>query len=154
MELQGSWWIEEPQLLGTCNPTPETLEQLRREGFTVIVSLLDESAQPPRYDPVGAAKLGFTRHNIPVADFQAPTLAQLEQFVALVQGLPRGTKTLVHCQGGIGRTGTFAAAYLAARGLTADAAIQRIREARPGAVETNGQKQAIRQFEKTLRFEK
>ena len=141
-----TWWIDKPFLKGSGNPANDDLEQLRQKGFAVLVSLLMEGEQPPRYDVGRAADLGFTRHNIPVKDFHAPTLDQLEQFVGLIDTLPPGAKTIVHCEGGIGRTGTFAAAYWVAKGLTASEAIARVRKARPHAVETPEQEAVLREF--------
>ncbi len=142
----GTWWIDEPRLLGSSNPTDRDLERLRRLGFTVLVSLLPEEAQPPRYDVRRAAGLGFARFNIPVEDFRPPTVDQLEAFVRLVDSLPPDAKTIVHCEAGVGRTGTFAAAYWVARGLTVPEAVARVRQARPGAVETREQEAVLRQF--------
>ncbi len=141
-----TWWIDEPDLQGCANPSEEELETLRRDGFGVLVSLLDEEEQSPRYDIVAAAASGWVRHAIPVKDFQAPTVEQLEQFVTLVSGLPPGTRTVVHCQGGSGRTGTFAAAYWCANGLSASDAIAHVRKARPHAVETSEQEAALEAF--------
>jgi hypothetical protein len=32
------WWIDEPAVLGSCNPSTEALEALRLEGFKVVVA--------------------------------------------------------------------------------------------------------------------
>jgi atypical dual specificity phosphatase len=140
-----TWWIDNPHLLGSSNPTLADLEQLRRDGFEVLISLLKEDEQSPRYDVARAAALGFRRHNIPVNDFCPPTVAQLEHFLSLI-GDTRGAKTIVHCEGGSGRTGTFAAAYWIAKGLKVSDAIARVREARRHAVETREQEAALRDF--------
>jgi protein-tyrosine phosphatase len=141
-----TWWIDNPQLIGSRNPTLADLEQLRRDGFGVLVSLLQEKKQSPRYDVGRATTLGFERHNIPVKDFCPPTVEQLDQFVGLVAGLPPGAKTVVHCEGGTGRTGTFATAYWIAKGLTVSDAIDHVRKARPHAVETSEQEAALNDF--------
>jgi len=140
------WWIDKPYLLGSSNPTDADLEQVRRDGFGVLVSLLREEEQAPRYDVARARVLGLVRHNIPVKDFGAPSVDQLEQFVKLVADLPPGAKVIVHCEGGTGRTGTFAAAHWVAKGATASEAIARIRKARPHAVETPEQEAALKDF--------
>jgi hypothetical protein len=44
------WWIDEPLLRGSGNPSDEDLAQLRGRGFTVGISLLEEGKQPPCYD--------------------------------------------------------------------------------------------------------
>src|SRR5262245_63348281 len=102
---------------------------MRRDGFAVIVSLLCEKEQAPLYDIARAGSLGYVRHNIPMRDFSPPTVGQLEQFVKLVEESPAGTKMIVHCEGGTGRTGTFAAAYWITKGKTASEAITHVRKA-------------------------
>jgi hypothetical protein len=56
-----TWWIDNPHLLGSRNPTTADLEQLRRDGFTVLVSLLKEDEQSPRYGPDRSAALEASR---------------------------------------------------------------------------------------------
>jgi len=141
-----TWWIDEPDILGSKNPTGADLEQLRGQGFALLVSLLREDEQPPRYDITRATTLGFARYNIPVKDFHPPTVDQLEQFVKLLSGLPSGAKAIVHCEGGTGRTGTFAAAYWVAKGMTVSDAIANVRKARRHAVETPAQEAILRIF--------
>ncbi len=146
----GNWWIDEPFVLGSSNPNDADLESLYSDGFRLVVCLLDEQEQSPRYDPVRAVRFGYTRQNIPVRDFHAPSVVQLKQFVDLVRSVGANSKVVVHCEGGTGRTGTMAAAYWIAKGLSASQAIEKIREIRPGAVETDDQKAVLKQFEMTV----
>jgi protein-tyrosine phosphatase len=132
--------------MGSRNPTVADLEQLRADGFSVLISLLREDDQAPRYDVARATALGFVRHNIPVKDFHPPTVDQLRRFVTLIRELPQGAKTVVHCEGGTGRTGTFAAAYWVAKGMTAADAVAHVRKARRHAVETAAQEGALKSF--------
>jgi atypical dual specificity phosphatase len=145
-----TWWIDEPRLLGSCNPTTEDLATLRADGFGIIVSLLEEDLQPPAYDLARVEAMGYARHNIPVGDFHPPGVEQLLEFLDLMRQLGEDAKVVVHCQAGIGRTGTFAAAYWIAKGLTVDEALSRVREARPFAVETPEQRAVLDQFARTL----
>jgi atypical dual specificity phosphatase len=140
------WWIDEPHLLGSCNPTTADLEELRAQGFSMIVSLLEEDLQPPKYDLARVEAIGYTRRNIAVMEFHSPDVEQLLEFVDLMRRLPEGTKAILHCQAGIGRTGTFAAAYWIAKGLTVDEALARVGAARPLAVETREQRDALDEF--------
>lgn len=140
------WWIDKTHLVGSRNPSRGDLEKLRDAGFAVLVSLLREDCQAPRYDVAWATAHGFVRYNIPVKDLHPPTVDQLEQFVSLVRGLPPGAKAIVHCEGGTGRTGTFAAAYWMAKGMTVANALAYVRKARRHAVETPEQEAALKTF--------
>jgi ADP-ribosyl-[dinitrogen reductase] hydrolase len=53
--------------------------------------------------------------------------------------LDAGESIVIHCLGGLGRTGTIAARVLIERGEEPEAALARVRVARPGAVETHAQ---------------
>jgi ADP-ribosyl-[dinitrogen reductase] hydrolase len=58
---------------------------------------------------------------------------------ALRSTLRRGGSVLIHCRGGLGRTGMVAARLLVEMGMDARAAIAAVRQARPGAIETGAQ---------------
>lgn len=64
-----------------------------------------------------------------------------------------GGKVLVHCRGGLGRAGTVASALLMELGLDTQAAIARVRRARPGAVETQVQEEYLARYAITLGLE-
>ena len=68
-----TWWIDKPHLLGSRNRTDADLQQLRSDGFGILISLLWEDEQAPRYDVARARDLGFVRHSVPVKDYHAPT---------------------------------------------------------------------------------
>ena len=146
-----TWWIDKPFLLGSSNPSEDKLEKGYEEGFRIIISLLNETKQCPNYDPNQVMALGFTRKNIPIDDFQAPTLEQLHEFVNLLKNVTGDAKVLVHCEGGSGRTGTMGAAYWIARGMSATDAVRKVRQSNPRAVEVPEQEKMLDFFEKDLR---
>ena len=124
-----TWWIDEPSVKGSRNPTDEDLCELRAQGFDVGLSLLAESKQPPGYDKQSAEDTGWTIYSaIPIAENHAPSIEQIHEFMARLTGLPGGTKVLVFCQSGKGRTACMGAAYWISQGLTATAAIERMSE--------------------------
>jgi len=58
---------------------------------------------------------------------------------------------MVHCLAGLGRTGTLLACYLVKhQKMSADDAIQKVREERPGSIQSFPQEEMIFQFAKSL----
>jgi len=146
--VEGFSWIVENELAampqpGRSRPLTQDVEYLRQAGVQTIISL---SEDPP---DAGAMAAGSIHHiRIPVPDFTAPTLQQMIEFVDVVtESAGRGEPVAVHCTAGLGRSGTMAAVYLVANGATADDAIARVRELRPGSIETEAQEEAVRQAE-------
>lgn len=120
-------------------------------GASVLVSLLGN----PELAELGIADLGWIAHTrgirtwqLPVVDGGVPEAA--EHVMRLVRGalavLGAGENVVVHCRGGLGRSGLFAACCLVALGHAPRAAIGIVRTARPGAVENSSQEQFIERF--------
>ncbi len=119
----------------------------------VLVSLMEDheltrcgiAALPERCD---AAGVELWRH--PIVDVRAPPeLAPTQALVArIIDRLRRGDTVVVHCLGGLGRTGTVVACVLVALGSSAAAAIAACRRARPGAVEVREQEDFVAWFER------
>lgn len=60
-----------------------------------------------------------------------------------------GRKVLLHCRGGLGRTGTVAARILVEFGVAPHEAIRLVRAARPGTIETAGQEEHVLNYRPT-----
>ena len=140
-------WVIRGVLAGGEHPgrsVPEAvgLANLRRNGVRAVLTLTEE---PLDEAAVEAADMN-TRH-IPVADFGTPSLAQLSEGVAYIRERAADDEPVyVHCWAGIGRAGTFLAAYLASTGIDVDEAVTWVRALRPGAVETAEQLDQLRRF--------
>src|SRR5689334_6865448 len=98
------WWVDEPLVRGSANPTDEDLQALRAQGFTLVVSLLEENKQPPKYEKESAINAGWIIHSIPIAEDHAPSLEQIRNFMNLLETLAHETKVLIFCKSGKGRT--------------------------------------------------
>jgi atypical dual specificity phosphatase len=133
-------WVA-PGVLGCAYPrTDRALAVLSESGVRLLVNL---HAQPQ--DPARLARHGLREVHLPVRDFAAPSLRQIGRGVdAILGALAAGGAAAVHCGGGLGRTGTLLACYLASsEGLSAVEAIGRVRSLRPGSVETSAQAAAV-----------
>lgn len=142
-----SWWIDEPLVLGTSNPTTSQLKRLYQEGFRSIISLLDERKQRPDYDTKEVEAMGFTRFSIPLEDFSAPILDDLKAFLQAVHYALNQGKVLIHCQAGLGRTGNMAVAYWIDKGFSVHEAIKKIRKSNPNINPSDEQENSLYELE-------
>lgn len=90
-----------------------------------------------------------------IRDMGIPEEAESERYRAFVEDvvehLRRGKNAVVHCRGGLGRTGTLAACVLAALGRhPANEAIDAVRKARKGTIQTDEQEDFVRRFGESL----
>ena len=94
-----------------------------------------------------ALSQGLDWYHLPIQDVSVPNIAFEAQWVdagrALRSQLLVGQSIVVHCRGGLGRTGMVAARLLVELGEKPVTALYRVRAARPGAVETVEQEQYV-----------
>jgi len=95
-------------------------------------------------------RAGMRWLHLPIVDLEAPGDAFLQLWESsgpCLHGiLSRGGRVLLHCRGGLGRTGTLAAQLLIEAGARSEDAIREVRRARPGAIETAAQERYLRVF--------
>lgn len=137
-------WMIENKLAGVSYPRSEdALALLRQLGVKALLSLSEELV-----DIDLLKRYGFQAKHLPVADFTAPTLGQIEQAIVSIEGfLMQDLPVAVHCRAGLGRTGTILACYLVSQGSSARKAIEQVRMKRPGSIETPEQEKAIELYE-------
>jgi len=89
----------------------------------------------------------------PIPDGSVPTSIEklVEVVDRIVKALGKGQTVVIHCMGGLGRTGLVAAAcLLATTDLTPREVIEIVRRARPGAVNEDGQEKYVETFRRFL----
>ncbi len=127
-------------------PTPIEVERLSKRFKAVLVLVEDHELM---YDLDLWGKFGVECLHIPVEDFSAPLLLDLYRGIRWIhRNVCSGRRVLIHCFGGIGRSGTFASAYIVyAGGLTAKEAIRFVRRYVVDAVSTWEQEAIVEMFE-------
>jgi atypical dual specificity phosphatase len=127
---------------GALNAYDDEMPELYSTGIRAVVSLLNIPTDAGVFESAGFAFL-----SLPIPDGSGPSHEQAEDFIHFVDGQLRMQRPVaVHCEAGLGRTGTMLALYLIAQGDTAESAIRRIREIEKVAVETARQIQFLEQF--------
>lgn len=119
-------------------------------GAAALVTLVESH----ELDYLGVPELGqhcqetgLKWHHLPIEDQCAPDesfeLLWVQVGVILRSSLRDGDVFVLHCMGGLGRTGTVAARLLIELGESPESAIERVRDARRGAIETRVQEDYV-----------
>lgn len=144
MDHRGRGWVD-PEALA------ETLAELGRRGTAILVLLARDDECPAGLRltlKTLARQAGIAPIALPIDDYQAPGLPwerAWRRIEAVVdRELRAGRALALCCLYGAGRSGTVAAAVLCRKGLTAQAALSRLRTVFPDSVESPVQEAWIR----------
>ena len=123
-------------------------------GCSSIVSLIEDK----EFDEICGKenfldqirKYDFQWHHLPIVDFKIPDKEFFRNWgqvcLSLKLELQRGNSIVLHCKGGIGRSGTVAAMLLIEYGEENSVAIQHVRQKRQGAIENQLQEDFVLNF--------
>lgn len=133
-------WENEQIVFGAMRPgyTNEMVEDwiqfMRGQGIKRVCCLLPDEQLASYSDLLGTYKQEFGSQLVcwaPIADFNLANLETLTQKIIpfLIEADKQNQKVVVHCSGGIGRTGHVLAAWLVSvRGLSNEAAIKAVKK--------------------------
>ncbi|MCA3626229.1 MAG: tyrosine-protein phosphatase [Methylobacterium sp.] len=145
IELAGGGRLGLARLPGRTGQLAADVEAIALWGANLVVSMT-EAAEMTRHGagelPQALAQHGIPHHHFAVPDFGAPAESDarwkpLSEVLRL--NLRKGGSVLLHCMGGKGRSGMVAMRVLAEHGTPPETALEIVRKARPGAVETDAQ---------------
>ena len=130
-------------------PTEGELDEVARD-FNAVVVLVEDYELPYSLDEW--ERRGVKILHSPIEDFTAPSLDQLLEILRWIEArVVEGKKVLIHCLGGLGRSGTVATAWVMySKKLPLREALRRVRSVRPGAVETQEQVEVLKELGKFL----
>ncbi len=134
-----------PRVYWSSCPSTEDLKALLKQGLSLVVDLTENECY---YQvPESVRKLAFP---IPDFSFRSPELVFHSVVEPVKEEVGSGGSVLVHCMGGIGRSGTLAAMLLVALdGLTLEGALSKVRRL-GGGPQVPAQLISLKWFERNL----
>jgi atypical dual specificity phosphatase len=140
-------WLLQDKLAGSGMPTSfEEINWVRKQGVKSIITMTERGLPDSWVE-------GLEYLHIPTEDLSAPDIDKIDAAVDFIhERIKNKDPVMVHCAAGIGRTGTILASYLIKyQNLTAGEAIKKIRQERPGSIQSESQEMAVTFYEKFLK---
>jgi len=139
-------WLIENKLAGSALPTStDEVKWVIDQGIKSIVTVREEPLDDDWVKDVNYL-------HIMSNDMGVPEFVDLGSAVDFVhRRITNNEPVMVHCLAGLGRTGTILACYLVKyQNMSADEAIQKVSEERPGSIQSYPQEEIIFRFSKSL----
>ena len=137
------YWLDKKRFAGSSEPLISDLPFLQSLDISGIVCLQEKNNSEELANLLDIAYL-----HKPIPDFHIPTREDIDDIIGFFQELQQ-TKPerpiVVHCTAGNGRTGTILASITKILdNISGEAAIKKVREINPLAIETSEQEQFIK----------
>ena len=139
-------WLIENKLAGSAIPTSnDEVQWAVEQGIKSIVTIREVPLDEDWVKDVNNLHVSSNDMGVPEFD----DLVSAIDFIH--SRITNNEPIMVHCLAGLGRTGTLLACYLVKyQKMSADDAIQKVREERPGSIQSFPQEEMIFQFAKSL----
>lgn len=132
----------------------DDLRAIRNWGASTVLSLVEthefDLLQVPALGDA-VIRMGMRWIHLMIRDVDVPDerfeLARQTVGLEIHQRIDAGERILIHCRGGLGRSGLVAARILVERGCAPRDAVHRVRAVRPGAIETRAQEEYVFAFQ-------
>jgi protein-tyrosine phosphatase len=129
----------------------DDMEAMKKQGVTHVITLLTAN----EFEYYGVENLmesykenGFVTRRSPMLDGGATSITEMDELAEWIQAsLDDGAHIMIHCVGGLGRSGLVAASYLISQGASAAVASKAVRSARSSkAIETRAQEKFLNRY--------
>ena len=140
-------WLIENKLAGSAIPTSnDEVQWAVGQGIKSIVTVREEPL-----DDTWVKNVNYL--HVFSNDMHVPEFNDLVYAVDFIhRRVTNNEPVLVHCLAGLGRTGTLLACYLIKyQKMSANEATEKVREERPGSIQSYPQEEIIFRFEKFLK---
>ena len=139
-------WLIENKLAGSGIPTSiNEVQWVIEQGVKSIVTVREEPLDDDWVKDVNYLHIMSNDMGVPEFD----DLVHAVDFI--YRRITNKEPVMVHCLAGLGRTGTILASYLIKyQNMSADEAMKKVREQRPGSIQSYPQEEIIFQFAKSL----
>lgn len=140
-------WVITDKLAGCGMPTSkQEINWIMEQGIKSIINMTENTLPESWLNNMHYL-------HMPTADRSAPNIEKIDIVVDFInEKLNNKIPVMVHCAAGIGRTGTILACYLIKYlNYSATDAIKKIRNYRPGSIQSESQEIAINLYEKYVK---
>ena len=140
-------WLLENKLAGSAIPTSiDEVQWAIDQGVKSIITVREEPLDDDWVKDVNYLHISSN-------DMGVPEFADLTYAVDFIhRRITNSEPVMVHCLAGMGRTGTLLACYLIKyQKMSASEATEKVREERPGSIQSYPQEEIIFRFEKFLK---